>query len=120
MQLTTQLLEAFINGQLEIQNQIEGYIYRGEIENVDVTNNELNVVFKWLAKGNELPLPSEWINENNKTYSLNLEMSNINDIDELGRIILNSAISNDLLVFYPPNGSKLNPKEIKGLVLVQA
>lgn len=115
MQLSNEALQEFVGGQLEIQNQIEGYIYRGEVAEVGLANDELQVQFKWFAKGDSLPLPTEWTNQDNTPYGVSLITASPSDIGE-GRIAINTGfVSNEMLVFYPPDGSKLDPAKVKGL-----
>jgi len=117
MQVTSELLSKFVGGQLEIQNRIEEYIYRGEVSEAVVNGNELHVKFKWVAKGDGLPLPAKWVNEKKTTYDVSLLTSSITEIDS-GRIAIQTRfVSNEILVFYPPNGSKLDPAKVEGLAL---
>ncbi len=128
MQLTTQAVERFKGGQMEIQNQNEGYLYRGEVETIAVENNELRVKFAWLAKGEGFPsLPNRWVKDARLDYAASLEIYSASDIGSSGhdvggdsRISLNSFIVGETVVLYPPNGSKLDPAKIEGLQLAQA
>ncbi len=123
MQLTTQLVERFTGGQIEIQNQDEGYLYRGEIETIVVENNELRVKFAWLAKGEGFPpVPQKWVKADRPDYTASLELFSASDIGSSGhdtggdsRLCLNSCIVSEIVVLYPPNGSKLDPSKVEGL-----
>ena len=127
MQLTTQAVARFKGGQMEIQNQNEGYMYRGEIETIAVENNELQVKFAWLAKGEGFPpLPKKWVKDDRLDYAASLEIYSASDIGSSGydvggdsRICLDSVIVGETVVLYPPNGSKLDPVKVEGLQLAQ-
>ena len=115
--VTQKMADKYVGGQMEIQNQIEEYIYRGEVAKVDVVGEELKVEFAWMAKGVGYPLPARWVNDENKTYGVNLMTASANE-DDLNRLIINTGfISNELIVFFPPDGSKLDPAKIEGLQL---
>ncbi len=122
MQLTTQIVERFKGGQMEIQNQDEGYIYRGEVEAIVVENNELRVKFAWLAKGEGFPpLPEKWVKDDRLDYAASLEIYSASDIGSSGhevggdsRICLNSSIVGETVVLYPSNGSKLDRSKVEG------
>ena len=117
MQITNEMLARYVGGQMEIQNQDEGYLYRGEIEAIGMEDNNLQAKFKWLAKGEGFPpLPSRWINNERLDYFANLEIYTPSDIGD-GRLCFNSFISGETVVLYPPNGSKLDPTKVEGLVL---
>ena len=128
MQLTTQAVERFKGGQAEIQNQNEGYMYRGEVETIAVENNELRVKFAWLAKGEGFPpIPKKWVKDDRLDYAASLEIYSVSDIGSSGhdtggdsRICLNSFIVGETVVLFPPNGSKLDPAKVEGLQLAQA
>jgi hypothetical protein len=115
MELTTDTFVKYKGGQMEIQNQGEGYIYRGEIKTIAVEDDTLTVSFAWLAKGDSFP-PTKWESEANLTYCASLQLYAISDIGE-ERISLNSPIIGELVVLFPPNGSKLDPAKVEGLKL---
>ncbi len=123
MKLTTQLLATFIGGQFEVQNINEGYIYRGEIKTAEVIDGELSMTFIWMAKGEGFPpIPLGWVNDSKLTYDASLEIYTASDIGpgrEGGnnRLCIQSSFIGELGVFYPPNGSKLDPARVKGLEL---
>lgn len=125
MKLTTQLLVPFIGGQIEVQNQNEGYIYRGEIKAARVTSGELVIGLNWMAKGEGYPpIPTKWVNSDPKNYALSLEISSVSDIGPSGgdvgggnRLCINCSIVGELVVLYPADGSKLDPSKVEGLVV---
>ena len=128
MQLTTQTVTRFIGGQVEIQNQDEGYMFRGEVKTIVVENNELRVKFAWLAKGEGYPpFPKKWVSDDNLDYVASLEIYSVSDIGSSGhdvggdsRLCLNSSIVGETVVLFPPNGSKLDPAKVEGLRLAPA
>ncbi len=125
MKLTTELLSSFVGGQMEIQNEREEYLYRGEVETIVVVNNELRVKLTWLAKGEGFPpIPKKWIKCDRLEYAASLQMYSANNIGpssaEVGggdRLCLNSDTIGETVIFYPSDGSKLDPKKVEGLVL---
>lgn len=128
MRLTTEELVRFIGGQMEIQNQGEGYIYRGEIKSIVVENNEVKAQFNWCAKGEGYPpLPERWVKDSNLEYGASLEIYSVSNIgpssEEVGggdRICLMSPIVGETVVLFPADGSKLDPAKVEGLELTTA
>ena len=125
MQLTTALLSRFIGGQIEIQNASEGYLRRGEINNVELEENELIIYLEWMAEAEGFPpVPTGWVNGTNLTYETNLRMYTVRNIgpgDEGDdRIQLYSQITGETIIFYPQNGSRLDPSKVRGLNLSMA
>lgn len=128
MKLTSKMLAQYVGGQMEIQNQGEGYIYRGEVKAIVLEGNELRVEFVWVAKGEGFPpLPKKWVKDDKLDYVISLEIYSVSNIGPSGgevggddRICFNSSIVGELAVLYPPNGSKLDPAKVEGLQLAQA
>lgn len=116
MQLTTERLAEFIGGDMEIQNGNEDYLYRGPIESAVVEGGEVKVRFRWLAKndgGANRPTPN-WTSDDRLGYVASLEIYSVSDIGN-GRICLNSSIVGEMVVIFPPDGSRLDPERVKGL-----
>ncbi len=125
MQLTQEMLARYVGGQMEIQNQIERYMFRGEIAQVTLEGDELKVRFAWFAKGEGYPpLPKRWVNDERLDYGLTV-LEGFTAIEDIGpgadggsnRIVINSMVSSEHVVFFPPDGSKLDPAVVEGLVL---
>ncbi len=105
----------YVGGQMEVQNPVEGYLFRGEIETISADNAELKIRFKWVAKGEGYPpLPKRWVKSDQLDYEARLGIYQISDIGD-GRIALLSPITNETVVLFPPNGSKLDPSKVEGL-----
>jgi hypothetical protein len=125
VRLTNDLLCGFVGGQMEIQNSNENYIFRGEIKTIAVVGENLVAKFAWLAKGKgDLPMIEGWVKDDDLDYSINLGICSVNNIGssdgEIGggdRICITSPIVGEIIVLYPPNGSKLDPAKVEGLVL---
>ncbi len=120
MKLTSADVAGFVGGQAEIQNQVERYLFRGEIESIVVEDGDLKIKFSWMAKGEGFPpLPNKWVKEDNLDYSASLEIysvSNIGPGTEGGdRMCLNSMIVGENVILYPPDGSKLDSAKVEGL-----
>lgn len=117
MRITSEMLVKYVGGQIEIQNQNEEYLYRGEVKDITVENNELKVLFSWLAKGEGFPpFPNKWVKNDRLDYSASLEIYSPSYISD-GRLCFNSFIVGEVVVLYPSNGSKLDPAKVEGLKL---
>lgn len=121
MELTTEVLAGYKGGQIEIQNQNEGYLYRGEIADAEVKDGDLVVWFNWQAKGESYPpFPTRWVKEENRNFVLSL-MEGFTSIRDIGpgaeggsnRILILSLISSEIIILYPPDGSKLDPANVE-------
>lgn len=112
MKLTTKGLQRFVGGKIEIQNMGEGYLYRGEIETIEVTDGDKS---KW--PGIELDnygdlrikprllkklVDGEWEkDENPEDYVIGLPTYSAADIGE-GRIFLNGTYNGESTTLFPP------------------
>ncbi len=112
MELTAEVLQRYVGGQLEIQNSNEGYIYRGEIERAWTEGDNLCVKFKWVAKvGND----GKWHADNNLDYSVSLQITSVFEIGD--GIHYRAMHIGEHGMFFPPNGSKLDPSKVIDLEL---
>jgi len=115
MELTTETLQRFVGGQAEIQNQHEGYLYRGEIKEAIIEGSDLTLRFNWQAQGvGYPPMPEKWVKADHEDYKASLEIYSAKQDDE-GRIILDSPIVGELTVLFPKGGSRLDPSKVEGL-----
>jgi len=119
--LTTKLLQQFVGGQMEIQNQGEGYLYRGEVKTIAVENNELRATFAWMAKGEGFPALKRWVKDEKTDYTASLVIYSASNVGPSGgdvgggdRFVLNSLIIGDLVTLFPPDGSKLDAAKVEG------
>ena len=125
MELTTEMLAAFVGGQIEVQNEREDYLYRGQIKTAQVSDEgEVCVELHWMAKGDEGFPSANWTADDKLSYVASLEVysaSNIGPSPDGGgdRLCLTSGIIGETVVFYPPGGSKLDPARVKNLVVVE-
>jgi hypothetical protein len=123
VQLTTEMMQRFVGGQMEVQNSHEEYLYRGEIETIRIEDDTVVVRLVWMARGEGFPtLPTGWVVEHNHNYRAGLVLFGIEELPPGSggggtRICMHSAITNELVVFFPPDGSKLDPRKVKGLTL---
>lgn len=121
MKLAAEDVVRFQGGQMEMQNPDDGYIYRGEIETITVENGKLKVTFAWLAKGvGYPPIPIKWVKCGRFNYMVSLEICSVQDIgpsdSEVGgdnRLLFD--IFGEVVVLFPPNGSKLDRSKVEGL-----
>ncbi|MFA6445683.1 MAG: hypothetical protein WCW14_00320 [Candidatus Paceibacterota bacterium] len=121
MNLTTEMVQRFVGGQAEIQNPIEGYLYRGEIKDISIIHcYRLRITFAWMAKGIDFPpVPKGWVLDEMMTYEIGLDaydVCNIGPSQDGGddRICLNSFLGETTILF-PPNGSKIARPNIIGV-----
>src|SRR5688572_30222261 len=122
MKMTSEMVQQFVGGQAEIQNESEGYLLRGEIESATVEDDTFKIRFKWLAKGEGYPpLPTGWVKDDNLDYGAALVLYSVTDIgpsEEIGggnRLHLSSWVTGESVTLFPPDGSKLDPAKVKGL-----
>lgn len=118
MKLTTEMLQKYVGGQLEIQNPAEDYLYRGEIAAVEVIadhedkeHKTLKVKLAWSAKMGEDGL---WHSDNNLDYAVSLLIYFPSDVGG-NRISLNCPYNGERATFFPPDGTKLDRSEVLGL-----
>ncbi|MDO8470883.1 MAG: hypothetical protein Q7S63_02820 [bacterium] len=123
-ELTAEVLSRFKGGQLEIQNRAEHYLYRGEIAEVALDEkDQLKVKFAWLAEFKD----GGWVNDEDLDYSLTLWFDKeanrpFVSVEKIAddRLMIHGApmLMNEVLVFFPPDGSKLDRAKVVGLVPV--
>jgi len=122
MVLTKEILDRYVKGQLEVQNIKEPCLFRGEIRSIALEES-LTVVFEWLAEAKDYPsAPSGWVKQDRSSYQINPAIFTVSDIGPSPdggdtRICLQSAILGEVVVFFPPNGSKLDRARVAGLNL---
>ena len=105
--LTQELVERYVGGQLEVLSRFEGYIARGEIASVAITNDkgsqQVTVTLEWYAR---LTGKNHWEPIEPKPYRVDLKVFTLSDIGD-GRLYLTADLESTVL--YPPGGSKLDP-----------
>ena len=115
MQLTNEILAQYVGGDMEIQNEEEDYLFRGLIKKIGIEDRTIKVEFEWLAKSDGGRLsPGEWSKDKKTDYQMNLTIFAPSDIGER-RLCFISSIVGELVVIFPPDGSHLDPKKVKGL-----
>lgn len=115
IELTQTVLTPYIGGQLEIQNPRENYLYRGEVQEVHIDGSTLQVVFKWLAKMGDEPCSWQIAPAEDHVYRINLDYVTATKPDD--RILYQYHAVGEVCVFFPPNGSRLDPSRVVGLDL---
>jgi len=116
MQLTDEILQKYVGGQLEIQNQGEGYLFRGKIKAASITDEDLIVEFVWLAEGEGYPpLPKKWVKVKPEPYQVNSDLFTTSDIGD-DRICLSTAM-NETVVFFLEENCRFDPSAVEGLEL---
>lgn len=111
-------IERFVGGQLEVQNEDERYLYRGEIEYLIEENYELYIQLKWNAKAEGFPnMTGRWVIDkslDSLEYLVSFRIYNLSEIGN-GRICLYCKGNHELAVLFPKGGSRLDPKKIEGI-----
>lgn len=104
--ILNQQLARYVDGQIEIQNPYEEYLYRGEIKKIRVESDgnggELRVKFSWLKKMEDW----KWKYDPVLDYAAGLIMYSHSDIGE-GRLAFRCPINHELAVLFPKEGSRL-------------
>jgi hypothetical protein len=113
-EVTTEYLQTFVGGQMEVQNSIEDYIYRGQISTAEVIQNQLVVTFEWLARLEIAKTPDQqtrWVPSDRSSYAISLLFYSVKTIGpgEQGsdRLCLLSGVSAEVAILFPPNGSRM-------------
>jgi len=108
---------------MEIQNARRGDLYRGEIESIVVEEGWLKVRFAWVARSEGFPtLPTKWVKSSVLEYKICLGVFRAADIGPSGggiggdsRIFLESYAIGEIVVLFPPNGSKLDRSGVEDI-----
>lgn len=115
--LTPERLQTFVGGQVEVQNQNEGYVYRGEIAQIAVSQDtsglssseDLVIDLKWMAKLN--PATGEWVTDPDLRYAVSLMIYAVRDIGE-GRLFLSCWMNGEAATLFPKGGSRLEESRL--------
>lgn len=116
MQEGTLDVSRFVGGQIEIQNPDEGSLFRGEIAYIEGDGEELRADLNWLAQGEGYPpLPKRWVRDHRTQYCA--AYYSVQDIgpgsDGGGSRFSLQTFSGELVVLFPPDGSRLDPAVIE-------
>ncbi len=119
------MLPKYIGGQIEVQNKVEEYLHRGEIEEIKLYSTKegtpvLSVKLKWVAKGVGYPKGiKKWVALGEKFLTYEVPIDNFfYTIFECGeeRICLSSWITHEFTVLFPKDyESRLDPSKVEGL-----
>ena len=121
MELTSETLATYLRGLIEIQNPEDGYLVRGEIAAISLegegNTTDLVVKFGWVAKGVGFPpFPNSWNVEEHGEYRASLIRFGVRDIGA-GRLLLNAPLLGEVVILFPPSGSKLVSAKVESLDL---
>ena len=91
---------------------------RGEINSAILNGTKVEIGLEWFAKGEGYPpFPKRWVADERKVYKVDLQIYSVSDIgpgsEGSNRICLQSGITNELTVLFPPNGSKLDRSKVQ-------
>ena len=121
MELNPEILANYARGQVEIQNPTEGYLYRGEVDTIEIRADELHVIFEWVARGQGYPpLPTGWVMDDQVVYNLPLigsQVTNVGPNPEGGgdRIQITSSVIGEIVILFPNDGGKLDISQVKAV-----
>ena len=115
MDLSEELVEMYVGGQIEVQNTPEGYIFRGDVETITFQDGELIVQPVWLAEGEGFPpRVTKWVRTDPKEYGASLRAYDILDFKG-EKLVLFCPSTGELTALIPKGGSRLEPSEVEGL-----
>ena len=120
--LTEVDLSRYAGGQIEIQNTLEEYLYRGEIGSIDIRaedgHSSLVVIPKWMASMPEFPIPSgHWVATPPTEYGVDLRLYDSFSMAD-GRLCVTSVIFQETAILFPPSADPLDPHRVEGLEFV--
>lgn len=124
--MTQELLDRYIGGQMQTINLARRYIYRGEIKGIVLMNGWLIVTLSWLARGGGWPPEvEEWVDavtpgcaapfSLKDTLARNLGPGLSGEGGD--RLRIRPEVNGDFIILYPPDGEKIErpPQVMAGL-----
>lgn len=116
MILSLEILQPYVGGQLEVQNALDGYLYRGEIQSVELDDMTLTLQLAWMAQGEGFPpMPLRWVDSPRKAFSAHLGIYAASNIGPgttgSDRLCLMSIDGRETAILYPPDGSRISQPE---------
>ena len=101
---------------MEVQNQGEGYLYRGEIETIEVYHGSLTVSLAWNAKEEGYPVPTgRWMVHEDLDFAVTLEFCSVTESGK--RMVIQNTGIGEIATLFPKGGSRLNPNQVEGMQL---
>ncbi len=105
-------LQTYVGGQMEIQKNSPLQISRGEIEKIELDAKSMRVRFRWLATQNR----GKWVKTDTLEWERSSACLSFGDAKQ-SRIMIQVAGNEEIAILFPPDGSRLDPKRVEGLVL---
>lgn len=124
MQLTTEMVRRFVDGELRIQevrNNIFCYVFSGKIAAILVENstNTLIVVFQWAARNVASGSDVNWVKDDQIMSLASLGAYEVTttspNTEGVTSVCLYSPVIGELAVLSPPHKSNLDRSEVEGL-----
>ena len=118
VELTEELLDRYKGGQIEVQNQLGGYLYHGGIEEIVLNGGvilEIQLAWKAVAQGYP-PLAKSWERAEPTVYQAILMPGAVSDIGN-DRLHFVSPTSADIVVLFLPGAARFDPSEVEGLLV---
>lgn len=118
MGFTDENFSRFNGGQFEVRNTHLRLVFRGGIETARMVKRgdlvTLNIVPEWMAQGVGYPTPTGWRATVNIIYKANPLLYTASRIDN-GRVQLQSEVTGETTVLYPPGQIVLDRSQVEGL-----
>lgn len=134
------LVNLYVGGELEVQNGIEGYAFRGKIATLEFLPSKddslslLKVTLEWMAKADGKPLGGGYVPTNGWDEDANLEYACNTDLpnSKIGephlpivqfnmgpegsmRMIIFNPFTGEMTVLFPKGGSQLDHTQVRWL-----
>lgn len=119
MELTPELLRAFVGGQFAVDDRPKQRIVQGEIKTIDLGLRRgvryVHIVPEWIAQSDHYPARATgWRALNPLPYIASLARYTASD-DGDGRIKLTSPSTGEVTILYPRGRGTLNRDDVGGL-----
>lgn len=120
MELTQEVFERFVGGQVEIKNPTYSYHYRGKISRVKLSGaserlRNLFIYFAWCVKKDG---KRKWENTSSTPYTAGLSIYSASETGD-GGLVLRCKVNQEVITFSPP-GIRDDPRPKEDVVAASA
>ena len=120
MELTQEVFERYVGGQVEIKNPTYPYHYRGEISSINLSEpsqklRNLFIYFAWCVKKDSR---RRWENASPTPYTAGLSIYSASETGD-GGLVLRCNVNQEVITFYPP-GVRDDPRPKEEVVAASA
>ena len=120
IRLTQEILNAYLEGQIEILSNRGKTLYHGKIQTITLeSDGSITVTLYWIAKGESHKLPGRWVMEaDHSTCTIGKNHSAVNTGSSIhggsDRIAINTGIDDyKIFTLFPPDGRLVDPERIQ-------